>query len=201
MGIDAAALFASIELSPIATILTGPNDADCPIVAVNAAFLTLTGYAAEEVLGRNCRLLGGAETSPLARAELRRALEAGEPTLVEIRNYRRDGSSFVNAVMIAPVRDDDGSITFFIGSQMDLGRGDEAAASRHARAREQFGALTSRQREVLHGMVHGQRNKQIARTLGIEEKTVKMHRAALLARLGVASSAEAIRIGLESELI
>jgi len=53
---------------------------------------------------------------------------------------------------------------------------------------------------VLHGMARGLLNKQIAWDLKISEKTVKMHRALLLERLGVATSAEAIRIAVEAGL-
>jgi hypothetical protein len=49
-------------------------------------------------------------------------------------------------------------------------------------------------------MARGRRNKQIAPALGISERTVKMHRAGLLAKLGVASSADAVRIAVEAEL-
>jgi DNA-binding CsgD family transcriptional regulator len=61
-------------------------------------------------------------------------------------------------------------------------------------------ALTPRQHQVLAHMIQGYRNKQIAARLGIDEKTVKMHRAGLLAKLGVATSADAIRIGVEAGL-
>jgi DNA-binding NarL/FixJ family response regulator len=58
--------------------------------------------------------------------------------------------------------------------------------------------LTARQRQVLEGMVDGFSNKRIASMLGIEEKTVKMHRAALLLRLDASNSCIAVRIGVEA---
>src|SRR5437588_12093349 len=97
------ALFASIELSPMATVITNPRLGDNPIVAVNRAFCTLTGYARDEVVGRNCRFLAGQDTEDLARAVLREAITAARPALTEILNYRRDGTRFRNAVMISPV--------------------------------------------------------------------------------------------------
>lgn len=60
-------------------------------------------------------------------------------------------------------------------------------------------SLTERQRDVLQGMVDGLLNKQIAIRLNINEKTVKMHRAALLERLRVPTSAAAVRVGVEAE--
>jgi FixJ family two-component response regulator len=72
---------------------------------------------------------------------------------------------------------------------------DAARASRAALLLER---LTERQRQVLSAMIDGLLNKQIAANLGIDEKTVKMHRAGALRRLGSVNSAEAIRIGVEA---
>jgi hypothetical protein len=197
---DAEELFASIAATPIATVITDPRRRDNPIVAVNRAFEALTGYAEAEVKGRNCRLLAGPETEPEAQAVLRRAIVEGRPALTEMTNYRKDGSAFRNAVMIAPVLGEDGKVAWFIGSQMDVGGQVPLAATQRARAAEQVAGLTARQRQVLEHMIRGYRNKQIAGFLGIDEKTVKMHRAGLLIRLGAASSADAIRIGVEAGL-
>jgi len=60
--------------------------------------------------------------------------------------------------------------------------------------RERLGKLTGREREVAKLLSEGMRNKEIARSLGIEETTVKMHRANLQAKLGVKSTAELTRI-------
>jgi PAS domain S-box-containing protein len=193
-------LVASIAATPIATVITDPRLPDNPIVAANRAFETLTGYEEGEIKGRNCRFLGGPDTEPQFQAVLRRAVAEGRPALVELANYKKDGTSFRNAVMIAPVLDEDGKVALFIGSQMDVGGQARLAAPQRARAAEQVTGLTTRQRQVLDHMIRGYRNKQIAGFLGIDEKTVKMHRAGLLTRLGAASSADAIRIGVEAGL-
>lgn len=78
--------------------------------------------------------------------------------------------------------------------------GSSALGIRQVRARSLVAKLPVRQRQVLEAMAGGQLNKQIAFMLGIAEKTVKMHRALLLERLGVATSAEAIRIAVEAGL-
>ncbi|HET6555314.1 MAG TPA: LuxR C-terminal-related transcriptional regulator [Dyella sp.] len=190
-------LFQSIALSPIATLVTDPQLPDNPIVCANEAFCRLTGYERHEIVGRNCRFLGGPGTEVSARAQLRKAVAEGTPVLTVLLNYRKDGSPFRNAVMIAPILDAGGKVTYFVGSQMDVTA--EATAPAHAqRSAERVAGLTPRQRQVLEWMVKGHRNKQIATTLGIEEKTVKMHRASLLKRLGAATSADAIRIGIEA---
>ena len=192
-------LVESIDLTPIATIVTDARQPDNPIVATNPAFERLTGYARAEVLGRNCRFLSGPGTSSTARAALRAAQAERRAAIVEVLNYRKDGSPFRNAVMIAPILDERQEPLFFVGSQMDLGDA-VAPGDRQGPARAQLERLSPRQRQVLEHLVAGLRNKQIGAVLGIDEKTVKMHRAALLERLGCATSADAIRIGVEAGL-
>jgi DNA-binding NarL/FixJ family response regulator len=120
--------------------------------------------------------------------------------LVELLNYRRDGSPFRNAVMIAPVFDEDGAVILFIGSQMEVPERPDPGLGAGSAARLRLEAVTGRQRQVLELMARGLLNKQIAHELGISEKTVKMHRAALLASLGAKSSADAIRLAVEAGL-
>jgi PAS domain S-box-containing protein len=198
---DAAALFASIEQSPIATVITDPRLPDNPIVAANAAFARLTLYAPSEVIGRNCRFLAGPGTDPAGSAVLRSGIEKALPAITEIVNYRKDGSPFWNAVMIAPVFDVEGKLAYFLGSQVDVGESPaHPAVARSVEARKRVDALTPRQLQVLKDMSLGYRNKQIAHRLGIDEKTVKMHRAALIRRLHAPTSADAIRIAVEAGL-
>ena len=130
---------------------------------------------------------------------LREAIANGRPSLTVLTNYRKDGSAFRNAVMVAPLIGADGTVEYFIGSQMDVsGTPDRAHNQRIAHASALVGALTPRQKQVLEHMSRGMRNKQIGDLLGIEEKTVKMHRASLLKRLGATTSADAIRIAIEA---
>jgi PAS domain S-box-containing protein len=191
----------SIGLSPLAMVLSNPRRPDNPLEAVNAAFCTLTGYAEDEIIGRNCRFLAGEATDPAATEQIRAAIRARRPVLVDILNYRRDGSAFRNGVMITPIYGADGELAWFLGSQVDLGPGhaDSLSERRHGAA-ERVAALPPRQREVLQAMARGLLNKQIAWELKISEKTVKMHRALLIERLGVSSSAEAIRTAVEAGL-
>ncbi|QNN68387.1 PAS domain-containing protein [Sphingomonas lutea] len=189
----------SIMASPLAMVLTNPRKPDNPIEVANRAFLDLTGYAASEVVGRNCRFLAGEKTEPWISAQIRNAVGNQRPVLVDILNYRRDGSPFRNGVMVAPLFGEDGTLSYFLGSQVDLGMDEPMALSAlHARAAERVKALPPRQRQVLKGMASGLLNKQIAYQLGIAEKTVKMHRAMMLDRLGVGTSAEAVRIAVEA---
>ncbi|WP_395137537.1 PAS domain S-box protein [Schlegelella aquatica] len=93
---------------------------DQPLVYVNPAFERLTGYSREEVLGRNCRILQGLDRDQGALEPLRAALRQGRSTTVVLRNYRKDGTRFINEVHVAPVHAADGRITHFIGVQTDI---------------------------------------------------------------------------------
>jgi two-component system, cell cycle sensor histidine kinase and response regulator CckA len=101
-------------------LITDATQADNPIVYANNGFEHLTGYRTSEVLGRNCRLLQGSATDPDARKQIRDAIAAGKQCDVEILNYRKNGSTFWNAIHISPVKDDDGVVQQFIGVQIDV---------------------------------------------------------------------------------
>ena len=199
MDHDAEALLASIHLSAIATVVTDARDAENPICAVNHAFEQLTGYAADEIIGRNCRFLRGEGSDDAASAILRDAIARRAPAMAEILNYRRDGTPFRNAVMVAPVFGESGEIRFFVGSQMEISA-PASGGERMRDAQNRLESLSGRQHEVLRLMAKGFLNKQIAFELGISEKTVKMHRAALLTRLQARASADAVRLAVEAGL-
>lgn len=96
------------------------NAGDRPLVYANEAFLRMTGFTPQDILGRNCRFLQGPDTDAAQIDRVSRALTAGESVTVVLRNYRRDGSSFWNQVSISPVRNpDSGEITHFIGTQTE----------------------------------------------------------------------------------
>lgn len=193
-------LLDSIGLSPVPMVVSNPRRPDNPLEVANPAFCTLTGYSENEIIGRNCRFLRGEGTEPWVTDQIRAGLSGQRPVLVEILNYRKGGTAFRNGVTIVPLFDGDGQLQWFLGSQVDLGEGDNLLAPRRAQAAAKVKALSRRQQEILGLMSRGQLNKQIAWELGIAEKTVKMHRALMLERLGVATSAEGIRLAVEAGL-
>lgn len=193
---DRLELVRSIRLSPIASIITDPRADDNPIIAANSKFEQLTGYAEAELLGRNCRILAGPETEPAQSAALRQAIATATPCVVELLNYRKDGSSFRNAVMVAPLFDGEGELAYFVGSQMEVDAHHAKLARRSAA--ERIDQLTPQQKKVLHLMARGLRNRQIGEALNLTEKTIKMHRGALVKRLGLATAAEALRLAIEA---
>lgn len=184
-----------ISNSNVAAVVSDPRRPDNPIVACNEAFVRLTGYSRDEILGRNCRFLRGERTEPDQTAMLREAIAACRPTMVELINYRRDGSAFRNAVMVAPLFDDEGELAYFLGSQMAI---DDSGNSRHEAARKKIDQLSRRQKQILEALAQGRLNKQIAYELNLTERTIKLHRAATLRSLGVRTVAEAIRIAIEA---
>ncbi|MFP5395324.1 MAG: PAS domain-containing protein [Alphaproteobacteria bacterium] len=186
-----------IASSKVAAVVSDPRQPDNPIVACNEAFMQLTGYPKEEILGRNCRFLRGERTEPQQTAMLREAVAESRPVMVELINYKKDGTAFRNAVMIAPLFDEKGELTYFLGSQMAI---DDSGASRHEQARTLVEGLSRRQRQILEALAKGRLNKQIAYELDLTERTIKMHRAAMLRALGVRTVAEAIRIAIEAGL-
>jgi len=198
---DGATLFTSILRSPIASVISDPRLPDNPIIVVNKAFCDLTGYGEDEILGRNCRFLAGPSTEPWLTERIREGTRERKATLVEILNYKRDGTPFRNAVLVAPVFTHDGELEYFLGSQVEL---DEDAlgpsSNRHRHAVEIVRTLSPRQREVLQQIAAGHRSKQIARNLNLSEKTVKMHRAFILEKLGTHNVADAIRLAVEAGL-
>lgn len=104
----------------MAVCLTDPNQHDDPIVFCNRAFEKLTGYKAEDVMGRNCRFLQGPKTDPDQVAKLRQAIRDEEVIVVELRNYRKDGTPFWNALHLGPIYDENGKLKYFFGSQWDV---------------------------------------------------------------------------------
>jgi PAS domain S-box-containing protein len=194
-------LLETIGLSPIATVVSNPRLADNPLEVANAAFCDLTGYSESDVVGRNCRFLAGEATEPWVTDQIRAAIVSRRPVLVDILNYRRDGTPFRNGVLVTPLFDEDGQLAWFLGSQVELGANSPVQFdARRARAVSLVKALPERRRQVLELMSRGLLNKQIAWELKISEKTVKMHRGLLLEQLGVPTSADAIRIAVEAGL-
>jgi PAS domain S-box-containing protein len=196
---DEDPLLASIRLSPIATVISNPRLPDNPVVAANEAFCTLTGYHPEEIIGRNCRFLAGGDTEPWQTEKIREAIRLQRPTLTELLNHKKDGTPFRNAVLVAPVFGAEGRLDYFIGSQVEVP--DEAPSLlRRDRAAALVKTLSPRQRQILSEIANGYRNKQIAWRIKLSEKTVKMHRSLMMDKLGVATSADAVRLAVEAGL-
>ncbi|QIQ88021.1 PAS domain-containing protein [Erythrobacter sp.] len=128
----------------MAICLSDPHLPDQPIVFANRAFRQLTGYSEEEILGRNCRFLQGPKTDPEPVARIREAIVNEDVVVVELLNYRKNGTTFWNALHLGPIYNDAGELVYFFGSQWDV------SDVRAARAEEQHAKEMAR--ELSHRM-------------------------------------------------
>ena len=118
----------AVERTRMPMVITDPRQPENPIVLANQAYLDLTGYSADELIGRNPRFMQGPETDAAELARVRDAVAAEREIMVEMVNYRKDGSAFWNQLFISPVHDDDGELLYFFGSLLDVSRRREAQA-------------------------------------------------------------------------
>ncbi|BEP13373.1 hypothetical protein acdb102_16840 [Acidothermaceae bacterium B102] len=145
----ATAAAAAAELRDRAVVATGLSftlaDAqapDLPLLWVNPAFTSTTGYTFDEVVGRNCRFLQGPATDEGTIRTMREALRDGVPHSGTLLNYRKDGTAFWNQVSLSPIFGPDGELTHYVGIQTDVTaqvatdreRDEALAAERAARA-------------------------------------------------------------------
>lgn len=109
-----------VDQSVDGIIITDNSKPDNPTIYVNRGFENLTGYRAQEVIGKNCRFLQGKENDQPALEVIREAIKKGENCIVILRNFRKDGSLFWNEFSLSPVRDKAEKVTHFIGVLKDV---------------------------------------------------------------------------------
>ena len=117
---EARLLARAFESSKSGMLISDARAPDMPSVYVNPAFLRMSGYAPEEILGRNCRFMHGSDREQEGLDTIRRTLARQGECEVVLRNYRRDGTLFWNQLSLAPVRDTGGEVTHYIGVATDL---------------------------------------------------------------------------------
>ena len=96
------------------------TDLNQRIISSNSAFEAITGYSEAEILGRSCSFVQGPLTDSLTILAIQAATRCGVEFRGEILNYRKDGCTFWNELTIAPVRDDQGALTHFVGVIRDI---------------------------------------------------------------------------------
>ncbi|MBW6527253.1 PAS domain-containing protein [Sphingomonas sp. RHCKR7] len=111
---------AAFDESITAMAISDPTLPDNPLLYVNRAFEALTGFAAAELVGRNCRFMQGPLTDPAEVTRLREAIARCERVEVDLLNHRRDGAPFWNRLTVAPVYDARGAPRYFVSSQLDV---------------------------------------------------------------------------------
>ena len=110
----------AVIATDITFTITDPREPDDPLVWVNPSFTRITGYDADEVVGRNCRFLQGPATDPAAVDGIRTALAERRTVTTTLLNYRKDGTAFWNQLSVSPVFDGDGELVSFVGVQTDV---------------------------------------------------------------------------------
>ncbi|HEY8576865.1 MAG TPA: PAS domain-containing protein [Devosia sp.] len=111
---------AAVRATRMPMLITDPSQPDNPIVFLNDAFTRLTGYSRGEVLGKNCRFLQGPATNGDDVTRIRNAIARREAIEIDLLNYRKDGTTFWNRLLISPVFDETGTLTYFFASQFDV---------------------------------------------------------------------------------
>ncbi len=140
----------------MAITLVDPHSPDLPIVFANRAFRRLTGYSEEEVIGRNCRFLQGPKTDPEPIARIRDAIANEDVVVVELINYRKNGTTFWNALHLGPIYNDRHELVYFFGSQWDVSDV-RAARAEERHAKEMARELSHRMKNmfaVISGIVN-----------------------------------------------
>ncbi len=122
--IDPSVIASALDQSYNSILLTDANtgkEGPC-IVFANQAFMQMTGYSEEELIGKNPRILQGSATNPDVINRLRQCLHDGVYFQGSTINYRKDGRPYTVEWNISPVRNDVGEITHFLSVQQDISR-------------------------------------------------------------------------------
>ena len=149
---------------PMTFLIADARKPDCPLVFASGALAKLTGYEPAEVLGRNARHFHGRDGDEVALATVRKSLAAGTSCEVLLKNRHKDGSSYWTRLVLAPVRDDDGAVSHFLGVQWHASALVDANVPLVSDATEAIVRT-----EVLDGLVHDMRNGLMALTGQVEE--------------------------------
>jgi len=128
----------AMESSVNGILIADARASDMPLIYVNPAFESITGYSADEVLGRNCRFLQGDDRVQPGLEEIRAVLHEQRAGKALLRNYRKSGELFWNDLTLAPVRNSDGEVTHYIGVSNDI--------TGHKRAEQEAESLKERLR-------------------------------------------------------
>ena len=194
----------AVDEAPVGITLSDPSLPDNPITYLNEAYEQLTGYSPEEVIGRNCRFLQGPDTEEEPVAQMRKAIDEDEPVSVELLNYREDGTPFWNQVTIAPIYDDQGEVSHYVGFQNDVTERKEAEALAKQRAdalREErqglervLGRVSGLVNEVSHALVNASDREEIEESVCAEIAAASGYTHAWIGEMRAGGSGITVRV-------
>lgn len=118
--LDLRLLKKAVDASTSSIVIADAARRDMPLIFVNRAFETITGYPAHEILGRNCRFIQGRDRKQPGIREIREAIRQRRSCRVLLRNYRKNGEPFWNELHLSPVFDARKKLTHYIGVQTDV---------------------------------------------------------------------------------
>ena len=149
--------------------LADARQPDLPLIYVNEAFVSLTGYSREELLGRNCRLLQGDDRRQSGRTLLRQSIRQRRPGRAVLRNYRKDGSMFWNDLTLTPFFNSSGELTYYIGVQEDVTarRQEQARLLRYQHQLQALAHRLIRTEEVERQKIACEVHDQVGQTLSL----------------------------------
>jgi PAS domain S-box-containing protein len=179
--------------------ITDPSRSDEPIIYVNKAFESMTGYTQREVAGRDVGFLRGKNTDPAAIGEIRAALLEGRACSVELRLDRKDGRPFWCALTASPVEDLAGRVTHFVGVMTDVTE-QKAAQDALVEAKKAAEAASQAKSTFLANMSHELRTPMNA-IIGYSEILEEEAPAALRPDIQKVHSAGEHLLGLISNIL
>jgi len=153
-----------------------PRQPDCPLIFVNPAFERTTGYSWQDAVGRNCRLLQGADTDPADVLRVRRLLERREHGVVTLLNYRKDGTAFWNELSLSPVYDGAGELTHVVGIQADVTARVLIEQERGRNLASEQAARTVAERSQRRLALLAEATSMLAATLDVEQSLTRLTR-------------------------
>jgi PAS domain S-box-containing protein len=119
-----------------------------PVVFANQAFVSLSGYSMDELLGQDPHFMNGEGTDPEAIRRYQAAIIEGQDETLEILQYRKDGTPFRAMLFASPVDDGQGTVTNHFLSYLDITRRYDAEESLRALASELESRVAARTGEL-----------------------------------------------------